>query len=116
LLDAPCTGTGTLRRNPEIKWRLGPEAIPRLASIQMKLLQRASARLRVGGRLVYSTCSLEREEGEEIIKRFLEGGAPFRLIAPQAPDRLLTEEGFVRTFPHIHNTDGFFAAVLEREG
>jgi 16S rRNA (cytosine967-C5)-methyltransferase len=116
LIDAPCSGTGTLRRNPEIKWRLRPEDIPRLARMQVELLQRASDHLRAGGRLVYSTCSIEREEGEGVINRFLEGGAPFRLIRPGEPDTLLTKEGFVRTFPHIHNTDGFFAAVLERAG
>jgi 16S rRNA (cytosine967-C5)-methyltransferase len=114
LIDAPCSGTGTLRRNPEIKWRLRPEDIPRLARMQVELLQRASVHLRFGGRLVYSTCSIEPEEGEGVISRFLEGGAPFQLIRPGAPDALLSKEGLVRTFPHIHNTDGFFAAVLER--
>jgi 16S rRNA (cytosine967-C5)-methyltransferase len=116
LIDAPCTGTGTLRRNPEIKWRLRPEDVPRLARMQLKLLQRAGIHLRAGGRLVYSTCSMEREEGEDVISRFLDEGAPFRLILPSAPGALLTREGFVRTFPHIHNTDGFFAAALERAG
>ena len=114
LIDAPCSGTGTLRRNPEIKWRLGPQDIPRLADMQLELLRRANDHMSSGGRLVYSTCSLEREEGEDVIHRFLEGRAPFRLLRPDAPDALLTGEGFVRTLPHVHDTDGFFAAVLER--
>jgi 16S rRNA (cytosine967-C5)-methyltransferase len=114
LIDAPCSGTGTLRRNPEIKWRLAPGDIERLADVQLRLLERATDVLRPGGRLVYSTCSIEREENEEVIRRFIEGGAPYRLLRPAAHPDVITAEGFVRTFPHRHGTDGFFAAVLEK--
>jgi 16S rRNA (cytosine967-C5)-methyltransferase len=114
LIDAPCSGTGTLRRNPEIKWRLAPEDIPRLAGVQLRLLARATETLKAGGRLVYSTCSMEREENEAVVHRFLESGAPFRLVAPAAPAEFITTEGFVRTFPHRGGADGFFAAVMER--
>lgn len=114
LIDAPCSGTGTLRRNPEIKWRLAAETIARLADVQLRLLERATDVLRQGGRLVYSTCSIEREENEEVIRRFIEGGAPYRLLRPDARADLITAEGFVRTFPHRHGADGFFAAVLEK--
>lgn len=114
LIDAPCSGTGTLRRNPEIKWRLAPGDIERLADVQLRLLERATDVLRPGGRLVYSTCSIEREENEEVIRRFIEGGAPYSLLRPYAQPDLITAEGFVRTFPHRHGTDGFFAAVLEK--
>ena len=114
LIDAPCSGTGTLRRNPEIKWRLAPEDIPRLADVQLSLLGRATETLKPGGRLVYSTCSVEREENEAVVHRFLESGAPFRLVAPDAPADFITTEGFVRTFPHRGGADGFFAAVMER--
>jgi 16S rRNA (cytosine967-C5)-methyltransferase len=114
LIDAPCSGTGTLRRNPEIKWRLAATDIPRLADLQLSLLARATGTLRRGGRLVYSTCSIEREENEAVIRRFLESGAPFRVVAPNAPADFITDEGFVRTFPHRGGADGFFAAVLER--
>jgi 16S rRNA (cytosine967-C5)-methyltransferase len=114
LLDAPCSGTGTLRRNPEIKWRLELEDIKRLAEIQAKLLERAASGLAVNARLVYSTCSLEREENEAVVYEFLESDKHFRLVKPQAPMDCITDEGFVRTFPHQHHTDGFFAAVLER--
>jgi 16S rRNA (cytosine967-C5)-methyltransferase len=114
LIDAPCTGTGTLRRNPEIKWRLAATSITRLAEIQLSLLMRAADRLRRGGRLVYSTCSIEREENEDVIHRLLAGGAPFRRLQPEARADLITVDGFVRTFPHRHSTDGFFAAVLEK--
>lgn len=114
LLDAPCSGTGTLRRNPEIKWRLRPEDITRLAEIQERLLARAAPVLAVRGRMVYSTCSIEREENEAVVQRFLEANQCFRLLKPNAPDDCISDEGFVRTFPHHHHTDGFFAAVFER--
>jgi 16S rRNA (cytosine967-C5)-methyltransferase len=114
LIDAPCSGTGTLRRNPEIKWRLAPEDILRLADVQLSLLGRATENLKPGGRLVYSTCSMEREENEAVVGRFLESGAPFRLVMPDAPGDFITTEGFVRTFPHRGGADGFFAAVMEK--
>ena len=113
LIDAPCTGTGTLRRHPEIKWRLAPDDIPRLAEVQVSLLAQAACFTRSGGRLVYSTCSVEPEENEQVIAHFLES-APFRVIQPAAPFEMVTPDNFVRTFPHRHGTDGFFAAVLEK--
>jgi 16S rRNA (cytosine967-C5)-methyltransferase len=82
--------------------------------VQLSLLRRATETLKRGGRLVYSTCSIEREENEAVIQRFLESGAPFRTLAPNAAAQFITDEGFVRTFPHRGGADGFFAAVLER--
>jgi len=114
LLDAPCSGTGTLRSNPEIKWRLTSEDITRLSELQLNLLERASATVAQAGRLVYSTCSIEREENEEVVSRFLTGNVAFNVVKPQAPAELITSDGFVRTFPHKNGCDGFFAAVLER--
>ena len=114
LIDAPCSGTGTLRRNPEIKWRLAPDDPARLATVQLSILNRAAGVIRKGGRLVYSTCSMEPEENEAVIFQFIDEGAPFRIVRPDARADLITPEGFVRTFPHRHQTDGFFAAVLER--
>lgn len=114
LIDAPCSGTGTLRRNPEIKWRLAPDDIPRLADVQFSLLERGANMLASGGRLIYSTCSIEPEENEGVMRRFVESGAPFRLLQPKAHPDLITVDGFVRTFPHRHKTDGFFAATLEK--
>jgi 16S rRNA (cytosine967-C5)-methyltransferase len=113
LIDAPCSGTGTLRRNPEIKWRLTPDDVARLAGIQLNLLARAAPLVRKGGRLVYSTCSIEREENEDVIGRFLERDGSFCVNEPNVSE-MTTSEGFVRTFPHRHRMDGFFAAVLEK--
>lgn len=115
LVDAPCSGTGTLRSNPEIKWRLSPNDIARLAKLQLALIERAARLVASGGRLVYSTCSIEREENEDVVHRFLNSNSQFRLVEPNARAELITSDGFVRTFPHRHGTDGFFAAVFERE-
>jgi 16S rRNA (cytosine967-C5)-methyltransferase len=114
LIDAPCTGTGTLRRNPEIKWRLTLEDIKRLAEIQCVLLERGGQLLGIGGRLIYSTCSVEREENEAVVQKFLETNTAFHLVQADAPDDCLMAKGFVRTFPHRQGTDGFFAAVIEK--
>lgn len=114
LVDAPCSGTGTLRGNPEIKWRLSPDDLTRLTELQLSLLEQAASTVARGGRLVYSTCSIEREENEEVVRRFLERTSLFQVIWPNAPAGLITGVSFVRTFPNRDGTDGFFAAALER--
>lgn len=114
LVDAPCSGTGTLRGNPEIKWRLSADDLTRLAELQLSLLERAASSVVRCGRLVYSTCSMEREENEEVVRGFLERTSRFRVIEPKAPAGLITNDGFVKTLPHRDNADGFFAAALER--
>lgn len=114
LVDAPCSGTGTLRGNPEIKWRLKLEDIEELAKLQLSLLLNASLAVADGGRLLYSTCSLEPEENEAVIREFLNCNSAFRVNEPGIARDLLTDSGFVRTFPHRHGADGFFAAVLEK--
>ena len=115
LVDAPCSGTGTLRGNPEIKWRLSADDLTRLPELQFTLLERGASAVAHGGRLVYSTCSIEPEENEEVVRRFLGSTTSFKLNPRNAPAGLITSDGFVRTFPHRDCTDGFFAAVLERE-
>jgi 16S rRNA (cytosine967-C5)-methyltransferase len=114
LVDAPCSGTGTLRGNPEIKWRFTADQLPQLADLQLKLLQTGGSAVAHGGRLVYSTCSIEPEENEVVVRWFLERTRGFEVIPPDAPNQLLTRDGFVRTLPHRDGTDGFFAAVLGR--
>jgi 16S rRNA (cytosine967-C5)-methyltransferase len=121
LLDAPCSGTGTLARNPEIKWRLRPEDIARLAELQANMLRNALPALAAGGRLVYATCSLEPEENEGVVKKILSEAPAFRVLGPHelaskhphlAP--LFDARGFFRTRPDQHAMDGFNAAVIVR--
>ena len=121
LLDAPCSGTGTLARNPEIKWRLREADVKRLAEAQAKTLKGALEYLDFGGRLVYATCSLEREENEGVVERVLRESPEYRLVsraslesAYPALSPLFDPHGYLRTRPDLHNMDGFFAAVIER--
>jgi 16S rRNA (cytosine967-C5)-methyltransferase len=124
LVDAPCSGTGTLARNPEIRWRLRPEDLPALAEKQKLLLRQALERLAPGGRLVYSTCSLEPEENEKVVAAALEMRPGLRIVSGDAAltphlrpgvdaRPLFDAQGNFRTLPWAHGTDGFFAAVLE---
>lgn len=115
LVDAPCTGTGTLRHNPEIRWRLTPSNINELAAVQQKILSEAARVLIRGGRLVYSTCSVEREENEEIVAAFLRSREDFQQVeATPAPASLLLASGAARTWPHRDDVDGFFVAALRK--
>jgi len=116
LVDAPCTGTGTLRRNPEIRWRISARDILDLSLRQRAILQSASRMLRPdGGRLVYSTCSVEPEENEAVVASFLEEeGAAFRQVSVPVPERLLSAAGAARTWPQRDRADGFFIAAFER--
>jgi 16S rRNA (cytosine967-C5)-methyltransferase len=119
LVDAPCSGTGTLRRNPDIKWR--SLDLDGLGAAQRAILEAAAALVRPGGRLVYATCSLLREENEDVVTAFLEAQRDFS-IAPAAEvlaRRQITVPGtgeLLRLWPHRHGTDGFFGAVLARAG
>ncbi|HLL14892.1 MAG TPA: 16S rRNA (cytosine(967)-C(5))-methyltransferase RsmB [Pyrinomonadaceae bacterium] len=114
LVDAPCTGTGTLRHNPEIRWRITPADIAELAARQRRILSNAARSVGGGGRLVYSTCSVEPEENEEVVAAFLDAHPAFRLTRPDAPERLLTNGGAARTWPQRDDTDGFFVAAFEK--
>jgi 16S rRNA (cytosine967-C5)-methyltransferase len=120
LVDAPCSGFGTLRRNPDLKWRHGPAAIAELAEKQQGILAAASRLLRPGGRLVYATCSILRKENEEVAERFRDSHpeyAPLSCSELLAAQRISLDTGRnLRLWPHLHGTDGFFAAVFERSG
>ena len=113
-VDAPCSGTGTIRHNPEIRYSIGPADILQLSSKQLRILKNASELVKPGGRLIYSTCSLESEENEAVCDRFLQERGDFDLIAPKVPSRFLASTGFARTFPHRDELDGFFIAVFRR--
>ena len=126
LVDAPCSGTGTLARHPEIRWQLRGEDLIDLHARQSRLLKNALANLAPGGRLIYSTCSLEPEENEGVVNEALGGTkGEFRIVTPRsalerilrddiAIESLLCAEGFFRTWPSTHGTDGFFGAAIER--
>lgn len=118
LVDAPCSGSGTLRRAPDIGWRLGQKSIPRLVQTQLEILEQHHSLVRPGGRMVYATCSVLDEEGPGVVERFLADHAEFELLSPQA---ILSDAGihieaesYLRLRPDLHDTDGFFAAVLQR--
>ena len=114
LVDAPCSGTGTIRHNPEIRYFLAPEDLPALALKQRTILKNASKLVRVGGSLIYSTCSIQPEENESVAAAFLNESSGFVSRRPDVPERLVTDDGFARTFPHRDGTDGFFIARFDR--
>ncbi|MER1968610.1 RsmB/NOP family class I SAM-dependent RNA methyltransferase [Castellaniella sp. GW247-6E4] len=119
LVDAPCSGLGTLRRNPDLKWRQHPEALEQLRQTQARILREAAACVMPGGRLVYASCSILPEENEEQVRAFLDEHPEFSLLAV---DDILGERyavpgmagPFLRLRPDRHGTDGFFAAVMQR--
>jgi 16S rRNA (cytosine967-C5)-methyltransferase len=117
LVDAPCSGSGTLRRNPEIKWRMAASDLIRIVRVQKTILQKAAAVIRKKGRLIYCTCSLLPQENEDIVANFLQSNSGFSLCqTPTAiPAQLIDPNGYFRTYPHLHNMDGFFGAVLKRK-
>jgi 16S rRNA (cytosine967-C5)-methyltransferase len=119
LVDAPCSGMGTLRRNPDVKWRQQPQDIAELTEKQISILDGASRLVKFGGRLVYATCSLLDEENDGIVAQFLASHPDFELIPMNkvlAEQRIALEMGdTLKMLPHKHGTDGFFAAVFERK-
>jgi 16S rRNA (cytosine967-C5)-methyltransferase len=120
LIDAPCTGVGTLRRNPDLKWRLAPEELSRLLEQQASILRSASRCVRPGGRLVYATCSFLPQENEGQVNQFLESHPDFELVdanscLPVAIPNAVGEDGMMRLRPDWHQTDGFFAAVMQKK-
>jgi 16S rRNA (cytosine967-C5)-methyltransferase len=128
LLDAPCSGTGTLARHPEIRWRLRPGQLTESSEQQSRMLRMALAHLARGGRLVYSTCSIEPEENEEVVAEVLRDTPTVRSVSANEAARtlepqlmrevessgLFAGDGYFRTSPSTHRTDGFFAALLEK--
>ena len=118
LVDAPCSGFGTLRRNPDLKWRQSQSAIRELAAKQARLLAAAAGLLKPGGRLVYATCSVLPDENEAIVEGFLSAHSDFALgdaATELSRAGIVLDTGpMLRLYPHRHGCDGFFAAVLER--
>ncbi len=118
LVDAPCSGLGTLRRNPDVKWRQQPRDIAELNVKQASILAGAARMVKVGGRIVYATCSLIDAENEGIVSQFLLSHPGFQLVPMKqvlAEQKIeLAMDDYLKLMPHLHQTDGFFAAVLER--
>lgn len=119
MLDAPCTGIGTLREHPEIKWRLKPGDPARMAAIQSRMLENAAALVRRAGAIVYSVCSIAPEEGEGVVDGFLARHGDFEIDRAVAADAVLKDvidaRGFMKTRPDLGGLDGFFAARLLRK-
>ena len=122
LVDAPCSGLGTLRRNPDLKWRQSPKAVLEMQAKQTAILDSAARLLKVGGRLVYATCSLLQAENEEVVAAFTATHPDFvPLPATSALSAAhvqqaehLVQDGHLRLWPHVHETDGFFASAWQR--
>jgi 16S rRNA (cytosine967-C5)-methyltransferase len=114
LVDAPCSELGPLRRGPDLRWRLDPSTFAALPALQRALLERALAHLRPGGRLVHATCTFRREENEAVVEAFEAAHPGLRRVRPEVPGEVVGPDGLLRTWPHRHGTDGFFAAAWER--
>lgn len=116
LLDAPCSSLGVIRRRPDVKYRHKPQDLLRFRTNQQKILRHVSKFLKPGGVMVYSVCSTEPEEGEEVIKEFLNESEDFYIIDTSLPFlKGFVKNGFLRTYPHIHDMDGFFGVRLCRK-
>ena len=121
LIDAPCSGIGVLRRNPEARDRVTEDTVERLSTIQLEILERFAPFVKPGGRLVYATCSVLRQENDDVVAAFLERHSDFvvmpaKEILGKVNAARIGDETFLRVFPHEHGTDGFFGAVLRRKG
>jgi 16S rRNA (cytosine967-C5)-methyltransferase len=123
LVDAPCSGLGTLRRSPDLKWRQSPKTVAAMNEVQRRILHEAARLVKPGGRLVYATCSLLREENEAVAEAFSAAQPSFKWLdaaevlnhAGVAQAESLCRSGYLRLWPHVHETDGFFAAVWQRK-
>ncbi len=120
LVDAPCSGLGTLRRNPDLKWRQTEQDVAELNVKQTNILARAAKLCKTGGRVIYATCSVLRDENEAIAEAFLQAHPEFKLIPAGevlAQQNIVLDAGvYLKQLPHLHGTDGFFAAVFEKAG
>ncbi len=118
LCDVPCSGTGVIRRKPEIRWRISHGDVKALAAVQLSILRKSAALVAPAGALVYSTCSLEPEENSAVVERFLSGSDRFRLesAGDYLPEQVVSPRGYLETMPHVHGIDGAFAARMIRYG
>ena len=124
LLDAPCSSLGVIRKNPDVRYRYNRKNLLKAAEAELEILQAVSERLRPGGRILYAVCSFEPEEGEEVIRKFLNKNPDFYIIdmaelsgteSRNFLEPFRTEKGFFLSLPHRHGMDGFFGALMERK-
>lgn len=116
LCDVPCSGLGVIRKHPDIKWRRAMDEIVQFSKLQYNILSRAARKLKPGGRLVYSACTIDYLECENVVESFLEQRkAKFEIIAPQKKFRDFVKGNYIQTLPHIHQTDGSFCAVFQKK-
>jgi 16S rRNA (cytosine967-C5)-methyltransferase len=121
LCDVPCSGLGTLRRNPEARWRLGPADLDELPALQRQILERYAPLVATGGRLIYGTCTVSRAENDAVVDAFLAAHpefveVPAKEILGRTRAERIGDGTRLRLWPHVHETDGFFAAVMRRVG
>ena len=116
LLDAPCSGFGVLRKRVDLKWKRRLEDVMAMQKLQLDLLKVATTFLKEGGVIAYSTCTIEPEENEKVIEKFLKENSGYELknINGMVPDKYISDNHFIRTFPHRHQIDGSFAACLTK--
>ena len=114
LVDAPCSALGTLRRGPDVRWRMSPESLGAFPALQNELLDVAAAHTAPGGCLVYATCTIRARENEGVVRRFLAAHSEFAREPAPVPVQLRSAAGELWTLPHRSGTDGFYAAVLRR--
>jgi 16S rRNA (cytosine967-C5)-methyltransferase len=116
LVDAPCSGLGVLSKKPDIKWKRRPEELDQLATLQGEILDGAARLVVAGGHLIYSTCTIEPVENEQVVQAFLERNDNFELVdaADVIDGRFVNDAGYLQTYPHLHGVDGTFGARLRR--
>ena len=123
LVDVPCSGSGTLRRNPDLKWRFSETELARVNALQRQILRAAARLLKPGGRLVYATCSLLPLENQQVVEEFVAEHSDYQVLAAASAlqaqsieiDHAARFAPYFVMLPHLHGTDGFFAAILERK-
>ena len=117
LVDAPCSGLGVLAKKPDIKWKRTQKEIDEMTRLQGEILANGARMVRPGGHLIYSTCTIEPAENQEVVERFLAKHPEFELVpASEILPRSVVADGYLQTFPHRHKVDGTFGARLRRRG
>jgi len=119
LLDAPCSGFGVIRRKPDLRWKKDPKNFKDLVDMQKRILELASGYVKPGGKLIYSTCTVNRAENLDVVRDFLSSNPQFQMesIIGQVPEKLENDSahmGYLELYPNVHGTDGFFIAKMEK--